>query len=131
MGASFKAIVIVKCPAVANKATMLKNKTSLILGVTQKAIAKGAKVTVTMKFRATRISKVLSVDDNFFASIYEAAKNRVAITIDNWPTAMPLVVGLIIIIIPIIQIANAPMILIEKVSFRKINAAIDTKIGVI
>ena len=84
-----------------------------------------------MKLRATRISKVLSVDDNFFASIYEAAKNRVAIIIDNWPTAMPLVVGLIIIIIPIIQIANAPMILIEKVSFRKINAAIDTKIGVI
>ena len=83
MGASFKAIVIVKCPAVANKATMLKNKTSLMLGVTQKAIAKGAKVTVTMKLRATRISKVLSVDDNFFASIYEAAKNRVAITIDN------------------------------------------------
>ena len=131
MGASFKAIVIVKCPAVANKATMLKNKTSLILGVTQKAIAKGAKVTVTMKFRATRISKVLSVDDNFFASIYEAAKNSVAITIDNWPTSIPVVVGLIIIIIPIKQIANAPMILIEKVSFRKINAAIDTKIGVI
>ena len=42
MGASLKAIVIVKCPAVANKATIPKNNTSLRLGVTQKAIANGA-----------------------------------------------------------------------------------------
>ena len=74
---------------------------------------------------------MLSVDDKLFASIYEAAKNSVAITIDSWPVAMPLGVGFIIIIIPIMQIANAPMILIENFSFRKINAAIDTKIGVI
>ena len=131
IGASFKAIVIVKWPAVANKATILKNKTSWRLGVTQKTTAKGAKVIVTMKFRATRISRVLSVDDSFFASIYEAAKNSVAITIDSWPVAIPLAVGLIIIIIPIMQITNAPMILIENFSFRKIKAAIDTKIGVI
>ena len=131
IGASFKAIVIVKCPAVANKATILKNNTSWKLGVTQKTTAKGAKVIVTMKFRATRISRVLSVDDSFFASIYEAAKNSVAITIDSSPVAMPLAVGLIIIIIPIIQITNAPMMLIENFSFRKIKAAIDTKIGVI
>ena len=32
---------------------------------------------------------------------------------------------------PIIQITNAPITLIEKVSFKKINAAIETKIGVI
>jgi hypothetical protein len=55
IGASFKAIVIVKWPAVANKATILKNKTSWRLGVTQRTNAKGAKVIVTMKFRATRI----------------------------------------------------------------------------
>ena len=131
IGASFNAIVIVKWPAVANKATILKNKTSRKLGVTQKTTAKGAKVIVTMKFRATRISRVLSVDDSFFAIIYEAAKNSVAITIDSWPVAIPLAVGLIIIIIPIMQITNAPMILIENFSFRKIKAAIDTKIGVI
>ena len=120
-----------KCPAVANKATTPKNNTSWRLGVTQKAIANGANVRVTMKFSATRISKVLSVSDNFFANIYDAAKNSVAIIIDNWPVAIPLVVGLIIIIMPIIQIANAPIILIERVSFKKINAAIETKIGVI
>ena len=34
-------------------------------------------------------------------------------------------------IMPIIQITNAPIMLIEKVSFKKINAAIETKIGVI
>ena len=73
MGASLKAIVIVKCPAVANKATIPKNNTSLRLGVTQNAIANGAKVRVTMKFSATRISKVLSVADNFFANIYDPA----------------------------------------------------------
>ena len=131
IGANLKAIVIVKWPAVANKATIPKNKISWKLGVTQKIIAKGAKVIVTMKLRATRISKVLSVDDKLFASIYEAAKNSVAITIDSWPVAMPLAVGLIMIIIPIIQITNAPMILIENFSFKKIKAAIDTKIGVI
>ena len=131
IGASFKAIVIVKWPAVANKATILKNIISWRLGVTQKTTAKGAKVIVTMKLRATRISRVLSVDESFFASIYEAAKNSVAITIDNWPIAIPLAVGLIIIIIPSMQITNAPMILIENFSFRKIKAAIDTKIGVI
>ena len=131
IGASFRAIVIVKWPAVANKATILKNKTSWRLGVTQKTTAKGAKVIVTIKLRATRISRVLSIDESFFASIYEAAKNSVAITIDNCPIAMPLAVGLIIMIIPIMQITNAPMILTENFSFRKIKAAIDTKIGVI
>ena len=63
IGANLKAIVIVKWPAVANKATIPKNKISWKLGVTQKIIAKGAKVIVTMKLRATRISKVLSVAD--------------------------------------------------------------------
>ena len=43
------------------------------------------------------------------------------------------IIGALVIcmIIPIMQIINAPIILTENFSFRKIKAAIDTKIGVI